>query len=157
LRDPALFREQAFVGARWESAANGQVKQVFNPATGQLIGTVPNMGAAETRRAIEAADKALPDWRSRTAKERAQILRKWFDLMMANQEDLAVLMTVEQGKPLFASRGEIASSAGFSERSAEEGRRAYGDVSPAHVRDRPIVGRNQPIGVTPAITEWNFP
>ncbi|HXS89298.1 MAG TPA: aldehyde dehydrogenase family protein, partial [Steroidobacteraceae bacterium] len=100
LRDMTLFREQAFVGGRWESAANGQTKQVFNPATGQLIGTVPNLGAAETRRAIEAADKALPEWRARTAKERAQILRKWFDLMMANQEDLAVLMTVEQGKPL---------------------------------------------------------
>ena len=105
LRDMSLFREQAFVGGRWESAANGQVKQVFNPATGERIGTIPNLGAAETRRAIEAADKALPDWRARTAKERAQILRKWFDLMMANQEDLAVLMTLEQGKPLLESRG----------------------------------------------------
>src|ERR1044072_8104364 len=108
LRDMSLFREQAFVGGRWESAANGQTKEVFNPATGQLIGTIPNLGAAETRRAIEAADKALPDWRSRTAKERAQILRKWFDLMMASQEDLAVLMTVEQGKPLLESVGGVA-------------------------------------------------
>ena len=94
LRDMSLFREQAFVGGRWESAASGQVKQVFNPATGQVIGTIPNLGAAETRRAIEAAEKALPDWRGRTAKERAQILRKWFELLMANQEYLAVLMTV---------------------------------------------------------------
>jgi succinate-semialdehyde dehydrogenase / glutarate-semialdehyde dehydrogenase len=157
LRDPALFREQAFVGGRWESAANGQVKQVSNPATGQLIGTVPNLGAAETRRAIEAADKALPEWRARTAKERAQILRKWFDLMMANQEDLAVLMTVEQGKPLFESRGEIVYAAAFIEWFGEEGKRAYGDVIPAHGRDKRIIVIKQPIGVTAAITPWNFP
>ena len=153
----SLFREQAFVGGRWESAANGQVKQVFNPATGSVIGTIPNLGAAETRRAIEAADKALPDWRARTAKERAQILRKWFDLMMANQEDLAVLMTVEQGKPLFESRGEIAYAASFIEWFAEEGKRAYGDVIPSHGRDKRIVVLKQPIGVTAAITPWNFP
>ena len=157
LRDMALFREQAFVGGRWESAANGQVKQVFNPATRQLIGTVPNLGAAETRRAIEAADKALPDWRARTGKERAQVLRKWFDLMMANQEDLAVLMTVEQGKPLVESRGEIAYAAAFIEWFGEEGKRAYGDVIPAHGRDKRIVVLKQPIGVTAAITPWNFP
>jgi succinate-semialdehyde dehydrogenase/glutarate-semialdehyde dehydrogenase len=157
LRDMSLFREQAFVGGRWESAANGQTKQVLNPATGALIGTVPNLGAAETRRAIEAADKALPDWRARTAKERAQILRKWFDLMMANQEDLAVLMTVEQGKPLFESRGEIAYAASFIEWFAEEGKRAYGDVIPSHGRDKRIVVLKQPIGVTAAITPWNFP
>jgi succinate-semialdehyde dehydrogenase / glutarate-semialdehyde dehydrogenase len=157
LRDMSLFREQAFVGGRWESATNGQVKQVFNPATGQLIGTVPNLGAAETRRAIEAAEKALPDWRARTAKERAQLLRKWFDLMMANQEDLAVLMTVEQGKPLVESRGEIAYAAGFIEWFGEEGKRAYGDVIPAHGRDKRIVVLKQPIGVTAAITPWNFP
>ncbi len=157
LRDMALFREQAFVGGRWESAANGQVKQVFNPATGERIGTIPNLGAAETRRAIEAADKALPDWRARTAKERAQILRKWFDLMMANQEDLAVLMTIEQGKPLLESRGEIAYAASFIEWFAEEGKRAYGDVIPSHGRDKRIVVLKQPIGVTAAITPWNFP
>jgi len=157
LRDLSLFREQAFVGGRWEGAANGQVKQVFNPATGQSIGTVPNLGAAETRRAIEAADKALPEWRARTAKERAQILRKWFDLMMANQEDLAVLMTVEQGKPLFESRGEIAYAAAFIEWFGEEAKRAYGDVIPAHGRDKRIVVLKQPIGVTAAITPWNFP
>ncbi|RPH45676.1 MAG: aldehyde dehydrogenase family protein, partial [Lysobacterales bacterium] len=121
LRDMSLFRDQAFVGGRWESAPGGQTKQVVNPATGKVIGTVPNLGAAETRRAIEAAEKALPDWRARTAKERAQILRKWFDLMMANQEDLAVLMTVEQGKPLVESRGEIAYAAAFIEWFGEEG------------------------------------
>jgi succinate-semialdehyde dehydrogenase / glutarate-semialdehyde dehydrogenase len=157
LRDMSLLREQAFVGGRWESAANGQTKQVFNPATGQLIGTVPNLGAAETRRAIEAAEKALPDWRARTGKERAQVLRRWFDLMMANQEDLAVLMTVEQGKPLVESRGEIAYAAAFIEWFGEEGKRAYGDVIPAHGRDKRIVVLKQPIGVTAAITPWNFP
>jgi succinate-semialdehyde dehydrogenase / glutarate-semialdehyde dehydrogenase len=157
LGDMSLLREQAFVGGRWEAAPNGQVKQVVNPATGKVIGTVPNLGAAETRRAIEAADKALPDWRARTAKERAQILRKWFDLMMANQEDLAVLMTIEQGKPLFESRGEIAYAASFIEWFGEEGKRAYGDVIPAHGRDKRIVVLKQPIGVTAAITPWNFP
>ncbi|HEY7641904.1 MAG TPA: NAD-dependent succinate-semialdehyde dehydrogenase, partial [Steroidobacteraceae bacterium] len=120
-------------------------------------GSVPNLGAQATRRAIEAADRALPEWRSRTAKERGQILRKWFDLMMANQEDLAVLMTVEQGKPLVESRGEIAYSAAFIEWFAEEGKRAYGDVIPAHGRDKRIVVLKQPIGVTAAITPWNFP
>jgi succinate-semialdehyde dehydrogenase/glutarate-semialdehyde dehydrogenase len=157
LRDPSLFREQAFVGGRWESSPTGQVKPVVNPANGQLVGSVPNLGAAETRRAIEAADKSLPDWKARTAKERAQILRKWFELMMANQEDLAILMTIEQGKPLVESRGEIAYAASFVEWFAEEGRRAYGDVIPSHGRDKRIVVIKQAIGVTAAITPWNFP
>lgn len=157
LHDMSLFREQAFVGGRWEDAVSGQVRNVFNPSTGKQIGTIADLGAAETRRAIEAADKALPDWRSRTAKERAQILRKWFDLMMANQEDLAILMTVEQGKPLAESRGEIAYAASFIEWFAEEGKRAYGDVIPSHGRDKRIVVLKQPIGVTVAITPWNFP
>ncbi|MET0532908.1 MAG: NAD-dependent succinate-semialdehyde dehydrogenase [Steroidobacter sp.] len=157
LRDPDLFRQQAFVGGRWLDAASGEVKQVFNPATGQLIGTVPNCGAKEARAAIEAADKALPAWRSRTAKDRAQLMRKWFDLIMANQEDLAVLMTVEQGKPLAESRGEIAYAASFIEWFAEEGKRAYGDVIPSHGVDKRIVVLKQPIGVTAAITPWNFP
>ena len=155
LRDMSLFREQVYIGGRWEGAA--QTKTVFNPANGKAIGTVPRMGAAETRRAIEAADKALPDWRARTAKERAQILRKWFDLMMANQEDLATLMTIEQGKPLAESRGEIAYAAAFIEWFGEEGKRAYGDVIPGHGRDKRIVVIKQPIGVTAAITPWNFP
>jgi succinate-semialdehyde dehydrogenase/glutarate-semialdehyde dehydrogenase len=157
LSDMSLFREQAFVGGRWESAPNGGVRNVFNPSTGEQIGTIPDLGAAETRRAIEAADKALPDWRGRTAKERAQILRKWFELMMENQEDLAILMTVEQGKPLAESRGEIAYAASFIEWFAEEGKRAYGDVIPSHGRDKRIVVIKQPIGVTVAITPWNFP
>ena len=157
LRDMNLFREQAFIAGRWENAASGEVKPVINPASGELIGSIPDMGAEETRRAIEAADRALPDWRSRTAKERAQLLRKWFDLMMANQEDLAVLMTVEQGKLLAESRGEIAYAASFIEWFAEEGKRAYGDVIPSHGRDKRIVVLTQPIGVTVAITPWNFP
>jgi succinate-semialdehyde dehydrogenase/glutarate-semialdehyde dehydrogenase len=157
LRDMGLFREQAFIAGKWETAASGAVKEVFNPATGDRIGAIPDMGAAETRRAIEAADKALPDWRSRTAKERSQLLRKWFELMMANQEDLAILMTVEQGKPLLESRGEIAYAASFIEWFAEEAKRAYGDVIPSHGRDKRIVVLKQPIGVTVAITPWNFP
>jgi succinate-semialdehyde dehydrogenase/glutarate-semialdehyde dehydrogenase len=157
LRDMTLFRQQAFVGGRWEDSPTGAVKQVANPANGAILGTVPNLGADATRRAIEAADAALPDWRSRTAKERAQILRKWYDLMMANQEDLAILMTLEQGKPLAESRGEIAYAASFIEWFAEEGKRAYGDVIPSHGRDKRIVVLKQPIGVTAAITPWNFP
>ncbi len=157
LRDMSLFREQAFLAGHWENAANGKTRPVFNPANGAQIGTIPDMGAAETRRAIEAADKALPDWRSRTAKERAQLLRTWFDLMMANQEDLAVLMTVEQGKPLAESRAEIAYAASFLEWFAEEAKRVYGDVIPSHGRDKRIVVLKQPIGVTVAITPWNFP
>jgi len=157
LRDMTLFREQAFIAGRWEDAPDGVVKEVFNPANGKLVGTVPNLGAAATRRAIEAADRALPDWRARTAKERAQLLRKWFDLLMANQEDLAILMTVEQGKPLAESRGEIAYSASFIEWFGEEAKRAYGDVIPGHGRDKRIVVLKQPIGVTAAITPWNFP
>jgi succinate-semialdehyde dehydrogenase/glutarate-semialdehyde dehydrogenase len=157
LRDHTLFREQAFVGGNWQDADSGKTIQVTNPATGEVVGVIPNMGATETRRAIEAADKALPDWRARTAKERAQILRRWFDLMMANQEDLAVLMTVEQGKPLVESRGEIAYAASFLEWFGEEAKRVYGDVIPGHGRDKRIVVIKQPIGVTAAITPWNFP
>lgn len=157
LRDPNLFRQQAFVGGRWVDATGGGVKQVLNPANGQLIGTVPNCGVKEAREAIEAADKALPDWRSRTAKVRAQLLRKWFDLIMANQEDLAVLMTVEQGKPLVESRGEIAYAASFIEWFGEEAKRVYGDVIPGHGPDKRIVVLKQPIGVCAAITPWNFP
>jgi len=157
LRDMTLFRQQAFIGGQWEDAPQGEVIAVVNPANGNQVGTIPNLGAEATRRAIEAADRALPEWRARTAKERAQVLRKWFELMMANQEDLAVLMTVEQGKPLAESRGEIAYAASFLEWFAEEGKRAYGDVIPAHGRDKRIVVLKQPIGVTAAITPWNFP
>src|SRR5262249_41167894 len=115
------------------------------------------MGAEETRQAIEAADKALPGWRGKTAKERAQILGKWFDLMMANQEDLAILMTAEQGKPMTESRGEIAYAAAFIEWFGEEGKRVYGDTIPAHASDKRIVVTKEPIGVCAAITPWNFP
>jgi succinate-semialdehyde dehydrogenase/glutarate-semialdehyde dehydrogenase len=157
LRNPSLFRQQAFAGGIWCDADDRATTPVFNPASGIQIGTIPRMGAVETRRAIEAADAALPDWRSRTAKERATILRRWFDLMMANQEDLARLMTIEQGKPLAESRGEIAYAASFIEWFAEEGKRIYGDTIPSHGRDKRIVVVKQPIGVTAAITPWNFP
>ncbi len=157
LSNDSLFRQQAFVAGRWCDADDGATTAVTNPANGQIIGTVPRMGANETRRAIEAANKALPDWRARTAKERAQILRRWFDLLLANQEDLARLMTIEQGKPLVESRGEIAYAASFIEWFAEEGKRVYGDTIPSHGRDKRIVVIKQPIGVTAAITPWNFP
>jgi succinate-semialdehyde dehydrogenase/glutarate-semialdehyde dehydrogenase len=157
LANPALFRQQAFVGGQWCDADERNTTPVNNPANGQTVGTIPRMGANETRRAIEAANKALPDWRSRTAKERAQILRRWFDLMMTNQEDLARLMTIEQGKPLAESRGEIAYAASFIEWFGEEGKRVYGDTIPSHGRDKRIVVIKQPIGVTAAITPWNFP
>jgi len=157
LQNPALFRQQALVGGRWVNANDGATTNVLNPANGNIVGTIPRMGANEARSAIDAADKALPDWRARTAKERAQILRRWFDLMMANQEDLARLMTVEQGKPLVESRGEIAYAASFIEWFGEEGKRIYGDTIPSHGRDKRIVVIKQPIGVTAAITPWNFP
>jgi succinate-semialdehyde dehydrogenase/glutarate-semialdehyde dehydrogenase len=157
LKDPSLFRTQAFLAGEWVGADSGRTINVTNPATGALIGTVPEMGAAETRRAIEAANKAWPAWRAKTAKERAAILRKWFELMMANQEDLAVLMTAEQGKPLTESRGEIAYAASFIEWFAEEGKRVYGDTIPTFKPDARIVVTKEPIGVTAAITPWNFP
>jgi len=157
LVDPTLFKEQAYIGGRWESASDGRTWNVVNPANGNIIGAVPHMGAIETRRAIDAAAGALQDWRARTAKERAWILRKWFDLMLANQEDLAVLMTLEQGKPLPESRGEIVYAAAFLEWFGEEAKRAYGEVIPGHGRDKRIVVLKQAIGVTAAITPWNFP
>ncbi|MQP67098.1 NADP-dependent succinate-semialdehyde dehydrogenase [Niveispirillum sp. SYP-B3756] len=157
LKDPSLFRTQAFLAGEWVGADSGRTLNVTNPATGALIGTVPEMGAAETRRAIEAANKAWPAWRAKTAKERAAILRKWFELLMANQEDLAVLMTAEQGKPLTESRGEIAYAASFIEWFAEEGKRVYGDTIPTFKPDARIVVTKEPIGVTAAITPWNFP
>ena len=157
LKDPKLFRQQCYVNGEWVDALNRGTIPVTNPATGETLGTVPRMGAEETRQAIEAADRALPAWRARTAKERAQILRKLFDLMMANQEDLATLMTAEQGKPLTESRGEIAYAAAFIEWFGEEGKRVYGDTIPAHASDKRIVVTKEPIGVTAAITPWNFP
>src|SRR5277367_528117 len=157
LHDEKLFRQQAYVNGEWVDAMNRGTIAVTNPATGETLGTVPRMGAEETRQAIEAADKALPAWRAKTAKERAQILRKWFDLMMANQDDLAQLMTAEQGKPLAESKGEIAFAASFIEWFGEEGKRLYGDTIPAHGTDKRIVVIKEPIGVCAAITPWNFP
>jgi succinate-semialdehyde dehydrogenase/glutarate-semialdehyde dehydrogenase len=157
LKDQALFRQQAYIDGAWCHADSGAKLEVDNPADKSILGTVPKMGADETRRAIEAADRALPAWRAKTAKERSQILRKWFDLLMANQEDLAQLMTAEQGKPLGESRGEIAYSASFIEWFAEEGKRIYGDTIPQHKAGNRIVVLKQPIGVCAAITPWNFP
>jgi succinate-semialdehyde dehydrogenase/glutarate-semialdehyde dehydrogenase len=153
LQDSKLFRQKAYIDGAWVDADGGGTIAVDNPANGEKLGTVPRMGADETRRAIEA----LPAWRAKTAKERAQILRKWFDLMMANQEDLAQLMTAEQGKPLTESRGEIAYAGSFIEWFAEEGKRIYGDTIPSHGPDKRIVVLKQPIGVCAAITPWNFP
>ncbi|MBY0265951.1 MAG: NADP-dependent succinate-semialdehyde dehydrogenase [Burkholderiales bacterium] len=157
LKDMSLFRQQCYIDGTWVDADDKATLSVINPATGLPVGTVPKMGAAETRRAIEAANAAWPAWRAKTAKERANILRKWFDLMMANQEDLARLMTVEQGKPIAESRGEIAYGASFIEWFAEEGKRIYGDTIPTHAPDKRIVVIKQPIGVCAAITPWNFP
>ena len=157
LKDSSLFRQQCYVDGKWVDADSKATIDVHNPADGSLIGTVPNMGGAETKRAIEAANAAWPAWRVKTAKERAIILRKWFDLIMANQEDLAVLMTTEQGKPLSESRVEISYGASFIEWFAEEGKRIYGDTIPQHQADKRIVVIKQPIGVCAAVTPWNFP
>ncbi|MGC2413315.1 MAG: NADP-dependent succinate-semialdehyde dehydrogenase [Stellaceae bacterium] len=157
LKDPKLFRQQGYIDGAWVDADDGGTIAVDNPATGEKLGTVPRMGAAETRRAIIAAERALPEWRAMTGKERSAILRKWADLMMANQGDLAVLMTAEQGKPLAESKGEIAYAASFIEWFGEEAKRVYGDTIPGHQRDKRLVVLKQPIGVTAAITPWNFP
>jgi len=157
LKDAQLFRQQAFINGEWLDADNGQSIQVTNPATGEVIGSVPKMGTAETRRAIEAADKALPAWRALTAKERSAKLRRWFELMIEHQDDLARLMTTEQGKPLAEAKGEIAYAASFIEWFAEEAKRVYGDTIPGHQADKRLIVIKQPIGVTAAITPWNFP
>jgi succinate-semialdehyde dehydrogenase / glutarate-semialdehyde dehydrogenase len=157
LSDKSLWKEQGFIGGEWLPATSGQTTDIRNPANGEVLGTVPNMGAAETRRAIEAAHGAFPLWAKKTAGERARLMRKWFDLMMANVEDLAVIMTAEQGKPLAESRGEIAYAASFIEWFAEEGKRVYGDIIPGHQADKRIMVLRQPLGVVAAITPWNFP
>jgi succinate-semialdehyde dehydrogenase / glutarate-semialdehyde dehydrogenase len=157
LKDPKLLSQRCFVGGAWIDADDGATITVKNPASGETIGTVPRLGAVETRRAIEAANAAWPAWRKRTAKERSNLLRRWFDLVLANQEDLAVLMTSEQGKPLAESRGEIAYAASFIEWFAEEARRIYGDTIPGHAPDKRILVLKQPVGVVAAITPWNFP
>jgi len=157
LKDPTLFREACYINGAWVGAGSNETIDVTNPASGELLGTIPKMGADETRQAIEAANAAYPAWRAKTAKERASILRKWFDLMMENQEDLARMMTAEQGKPLKESMGEIVYAASFIEWFAEEGKRVYGDTIPQHAPGKRIVVTKEPIGVCAAITPWNFP
>ncbi|AMR81201.1 NADP-dependent succinate-semialdehyde dehydrogenase [Cupriavidus nantongensis] len=155
LTDSSLLRQQCLIDGRW---IDGERRiDVTNPATGERVGQVPQLGAEETRQAIEAANRALPAWRARTAKERSALLRKWFELIMANQEDLARIMTAEQGKPIAEARGEIAYAASFIEWFAEEGKRVYGDTIPAPVSNQRIVVTKEPVGVCAAITPWNFP
>jgi len=157
LKDPTLLRQQCFIDGNWQSAESGSTIQVTNPATGETLGTIPKMGTVETRRAIAAAEKAFPAWRGKTAKERAEVLRSWFDLIMKHQDDLAMIMTAEQGKPLAESRSEISYAASFIEWFAEEAKRLYGDIIPSYAQDKRIVVIKEPIGVCAAITPWNFP
>ena len=157
LQDASLFRKQAYVDGHWCEADHGARYEIRNPANDELLGSVPNMGAAETRRAIEAAAAAQKDWRARTAKERAKLLHKWFELLMLHQEDLARIMTCEQGKPLAEARGEVAYAASFIEWFAEEAKRVYGETIPGHQPDKRIIVQREPIGVAAAITPWNFP
>ena len=152
-----LFRQQCYVGGGWIDADSGALSVIANPATSKILGHVPALGAAETRRAIEAAHAAWPGWRARTAQARAVILRRWFTLLLEHQEDLATLMTLEQGKPLAEARGEISYAASFLEWFAEEGKRVYGDAIPAHQPDKRILVLKEPVGVCAAITPWNFP
>lgn len=157
LHDPTLLRTQGYINGKWVDADGGGTVPVSNPATAATIGTVPDMGAAETRRAIAAASAAFPAWAAKTAQERAILLRRWFNLMMENRDDLATLMTAEQGKPLTEALGEIGYAASFIDWFAEEGRRLYGDVIPGHQADKRILVLRQPVGVVAAITPWNFP
>ncbi|CAN7650328.1 NADP-dependent succinate-semialdehyde dehydrogenase [Pararhizobium sp. LjRoot235] len=157
LKDPTLFRQAALVGTQWIEADPDNAIEVTDPATGQIIGRVPKLGATETRDAIVAAERAQKEWAARTAKERSTILRKWFEVMMANQDDLGRILTLEQGKPLAEAKGEIAYGASFIEWFAEEARRVYGDIIPGHQIDKRILVLKQPIGVVAAITPWNFP
>ncbi|OYU25056.1 MAG: succinate-semialdehyde dehydrogenase (NADP(+)), partial [Ralstonia sp. PBBBR1] len=152
-----MFRQQAYVDGAWIDADSGATVSVDNPATGETLGTIPKLGRAETKRAIDAANRALPAWRALTAKERSAKLRRWYELMIENQDDLGRLMTLEQGKPLAEAKGEIAYAASFIEWFAEEAKRIYGDTIPGHQADKRILVIKQPIGVTAAITPWNFP
>ncbi len=157
IKDRELFREACYIDGRWMGAGAGGSIPVDDPATGEIIGAVPKFGRHETRLAIDAAAAAFPAWRARTGKERAAVLRKWFDLVMASQDDLATLMTLEQGKPLAESRSEVAYGAAFIEWFGEEAKRTYGDTIPSHARDKRIVVIKEPIGVVGCITPWNFP
>ncbi len=157
LKNGSLFRQQGYINGEWVDADDDGVRTIKNPSTGEILGTVPNMGRDEARRAIEAANAAWPAWREKTAAERALILRRWYELLLENKEDLAILMTQEQGKPISESRGEVVYGASFIEWFAEEGKRIYGDTIPQHQADRRVVVIKQPIGVCAAITPWNFP
>ena len=157
LSDTTLLKQRCYINGEWVGADSARTFPVLNPATGEQLATVPDAGATETRRAIEAARLAQPAWRARTAAERAKILRRWYELLLGNQEDLARLMTAEQGKPLAEARGEIAYAAAFIEWFAEEGKRTYGDVIPPHHADKRVLVTKEPIGVCAAITPWNFP
>jgi len=157
LKDSSLLRELCFIDGGWIGADGGGTLPVHNPATAEQLGTIPNMGVGETRRAIAAAAAALPDWAALTAKDRAAALRRWFELMLAHQDDLAILMTAEQGKPLAESKGEILYAASFIEWFGEEAKRLYGDVIPGHQADKRILVLRRPVGVVAAITPWNFP
>ena len=157
LKDPSLFRTQSYLNGEWIDADSGMRFDVDNPADGSIVASVPDCGGAETKRAIDAANAALPAWRAMTAKQRSVILRRWFDLMMLNADDLALILTTEQGKPLPEAKGEITYGASFIEWFAEEGKRIYGDVIPPHMSDKRLIVIKQPIGVTAAITPWNFP
>ncbi|MGZ0187417.1 MAG: aldehyde dehydrogenase family protein, partial [Alphaproteobacteria bacterium] len=157
LKNQALFRQQCYIDGAWADADSGETLSVSNPATGEVIASIPKMGADETRRAIEAAEAAFPAWKAKTAKERSDILRRWFELMMEHQDDLAKIMTLEQGKPFEEARGEIVYGASFIEWFSEEARRIYGDIIPPHQSDKRIIVLKEPIGVVAAITPWNFP
>ncbi|OYD22678.1 NADP-dependent succinate-semialdehyde dehydrogenase [Oceanimonas baumannii] len=157
LNDLSLFRQQAYINGRWCDADNGEHTLIYDPANGECLGSVPNTGLQETRRAIEAAKAAQPAWRALTAKERAARLAGWARLMMSHQDDLAMIMTREQGKPLTEAKGEIAYAASYLEWFAEEGKRVYGDIIPAHAPDKRLLVQKEPVGVAAAITPWNFP
>ena len=157
IKDQSLFRQQCYVNGEWIDADSGETLEVTNPSNGSVIGTVPKLGAAETARAIDAAEVAFRSWRKLTAKQRSVHLMKFVDLMLENTEDLAKLMTIEQGKPLAEARGEVVYAASFFEWFAEEGKRIYGDVIPHHLPDRRIVVIKEPVGVCAAVTPWNFP
>lgn len=157
LKNKSLFKQQCFIDGQWLNADNGQVIQVVNPATDEIIGTVPKMGGNETKKAIKAAQTAQIAWRKKTAKERSVILRRWYELMEENKDDLALILTLEQGKPLAEAKGEIQYGASYLEWFAEEAKRVYGDTIPGHAADKRISVIKQPIGVTAAITPWNFP
>ena len=157
ITESKLYRDKCYINGEWISSDSGETISVNNPATLEEIGTVPKCETAETKRAIEAANKAWPEWRAKSARQRSDILRKWFDLMIENKEELAQMMTVEQGKPINESRGEIGYGASFVEWFSEEAKRVYGDTIPDPMTDRRIVVLKQPVGVVASITPWNFP